>query len=352
MSAIKRFCELNGVIEGLYLVDLLCRGIPSPKANQLYLEQIAKERGSRVVAQYHKDKTYGWRSLATKYELENGTSFVERIEDSDWGKSFICYDYCTRESCFSCSYKKEERVSDITLGDFWGVNDPELDDNRGTSAVFVNTQKGSWLFSNIIQDIIYKSFTFQDVANEKNKGAFSPLRDNKLERILFWELLKTNDYRTTVKLVREREVLEDDLQRKAKEFEFQSIRNKKKFDIVCKWMQLKQHNISIMSYLKERNMMSVAIYGAGELGILLYKELSCESDYVKYILDKNAQEMPLQDKSVPVYSVEDMKVTPVDLVIVTPVFVIDEVKGLILERFPKQKVLELEEVLSEMSNIL
>ena len=163
VSAIKRFCELNGVIEGLYLVDLLCRGIPSPKANQLYLEQIAKERGSRVVAQYHKDKTYGWRSLATKYELENGTSFVERIEDSDWGKSFICYDYCTRESCFSCSYKKEERVSDITLGDAWKIEKdfPAWADNKGTSFFVVRTYKGEKLLNQVSDVFNYKEIDYE-----------------------------------------------------------------------------------------------------------------------------------------------------------------------------------------------
>lgn len=345
VSAVKRYFASCGKADGLILVDLLCRGVPSPKANHLYLEQIEKEKGSKVVAMQHKDKTFGWHSLGTRYEMADGTSFIERIEESDWGQSFIFFDYCTRESCFYCRYKTEERISDITIGDFWGLDDPEWDDNRGTSAVFINTAKGRELFNEIESDIIYKRFTFQDVY-KNNAMAFSPLRENKMARVLFWELLKTHDYRETVRLVREYEAAEEERKRKEAAALFQLKRFQKKSDLMCKWLQLKQQGVSFTDFFEDRNILSVAIYGAGEMGILLYNELKSKADFVKFIIDKNAANIRLKNTEVSVYAIDDLRICPVDAVIITPVLVADEIKHLIDKYMDVQMVFELEEVLN------
>lgn len=341
VNAVKSYCAFCSNTDDLILVDLLCRGVPSPKANHLYLEQIAKEKGSKVVAMSHKDKTFGWHSLGTRYKMADGTSFIERIEESDWGKSFVCFDYCTRESCFSCQYKKEDRVSDITIGDFWGLDNTEWDDNRGTSAVFINTTKGRKLFNEIIGDIVYKKFKFQDVARN-NVMAFSPLRENRMARALFWELLKTHDYRTTVKLVRECEAAEE--QKKDAEM-FQIKRFQKKFELLYKWMQMKQQGRSFLGLLDDRNILSVAIYGIGEMGILLYNELKSRSNLVKYIVDKNAAKVQSKEIEVPIYTIDDQRISLVDAVIITPVLITDEIKELIAKYMGKQNVYDLEEML-------
>ncbi len=341
VSAIKKFCAKCDNADRLILIDLLCRGVPSPKAFQTYLKQISDEAGSRVVAIYSKDKTYGWRSLGTRFDFQDGRTMIESRDDCDLGKSYICYDYCTRDSCFSCKYKSEERVSDITIGDFWGVNDSELDDNKGTSAVLINTQVGSELFSKITSDIIYKRFMFQDLYRN-NTMAFSPLRENTMARALFWELLKTHDYRTTVRLVRECEAAEE--QKKDAEM-FQIKRLQKKFELLYKWMQMKQQGRSFLGLLDDRNISSVAIYGMGEIGILLYNELKLRPGFVHYIVDKNAAKEQSKALEVPVYAIDDSRILPVDAVIITPVLVTDEIKELIAHYMGTQKVLDIGEIL-------
>ena len=57
-----------------------------------------------------------------------------------------------RESCYNCSFKNFPRVADITIGDFWGVR-KKYDDNKGTSLIMVNSQKGKKLFNGIKNDI-------------------------------------------------------------------------------------------------------------------------------------------------------------------------------------------------------
>ena len=56
-----------------------------------------------------------------------------------------------KKACYECKNRGFNRVSDITLADYWGIDDaiPEMFDNQGTSAVFVNTLKGEKIFNKI-----------------------------------------------------------------------------------------------------------------------------------------------------------------------------------------------------------
>ena len=57
-----------------------------------------------------------------------------------------------RESCYDCPYAGENRCGDVTIGDYWGIenqhpeylkaNGGELDVQKGVSCVIINTQKG------------------------------------------------------------------------------------------------------------------------------------------------------------------------------------------------------------------
>ena len=63
-----------------------------------------------------------------------------------YGKHFMDGD-CYRECCYRCAYANTERVADITVGDFWGIEQahPDFFSPDGVSSVFVNTEKGGAL---------------------------------------------------------------------------------------------------------------------------------------------------------------------------------------------------------------
>ena len=50
---------------------------------------------------------------------------------------------CLRNSCYDCPAKGLERVSDITVADFWGIQNeyPDFDDDQGTSLIIVHNLK-------------------------------------------------------------------------------------------------------------------------------------------------------------------------------------------------------------------
>ena len=58
---------------------------------------------------------------------------------------------CQNTSCDDCHYRKLPRIADITLGDYWGISKyhPEMNDNKGTSVVLLNTEHGKALFESV-----------------------------------------------------------------------------------------------------------------------------------------------------------------------------------------------------------
>ncbi len=53
-----------------------------------------------------------------------------------------------RENCYSCPYANQERIADITIGDFWGLDRKSLAQRpQGSiSIILLNTYKGYLLF--------------------------------------------------------------------------------------------------------------------------------------------------------------------------------------------------------------
>lgn len=73
----------------------------------------------------------------------------------------LCLDYFFRKNCFSCSYAERNRISDITIADFWGCKSTlsEMNENLGVSLMLINTVKGLNLFNEIKE----KSFMKKDL---------------------------------------------------------------------------------------------------------------------------------------------------------------------------------------------
>ena len=82
-------------------------------------------------------------------------------------------DLCLRPSCYDCHSKSLHRNSDITLADFWGIKEicPEMYDNKGTSLVFINSDKGKKLFDEILKDINYQEVNINE-ATKYNPSSF------------------------------------------------------------------------------------------------------------------------------------------------------------------------------------
>ena len=100
----------------------------------------------------------------------------------------------TKEACKTCKYKNFKSNSDVTLGDFWGVETlyPEFYDYYGNSIAVLNTVKGKKIFDNIKSEFDYKLIKLSDVINY-NKSLITPF-DFGEDRTKYFEEAKKMGY--------------------------------------------------------------------------------------------------------------------------------------------------------------
>ncbi len=133
--------------ERLFLVDIVCHGVPGPYLWRDYLSYLEKIQGSPIVWVNFRDKQkYGWRAHLESFIFKNGGG-------NKMSFTFLFYKHIMfRQSCGKCHFCNTRRPSDITIADFWGweKTDPDINkDDKGLSLVLVNTEKGKRLFEAI-----------------------------------------------------------------------------------------------------------------------------------------------------------------------------------------------------------
>lgn len=137
--------------DNLFTVDIVCHGVPSPLVWNEYLNHISakyKRCVQDIVSINFRNKEFGWYSYRVNIEWKDKIYSKPKSEDL-FMLGFLKNLYL-RPSCEECPVKSGKSGSDITLGDFWGVNEahPEIYDDKGVTMVLLNTKKGQKLFDN------------------------------------------------------------------------------------------------------------------------------------------------------------------------------------------------------------
>ena len=149
IANIKSFVG-NHLRENLYTLDLVCHGVPSPRIYKDYLETIRKKNKKVLTKFDFRDKTKGWKMSIQSF------SFGEKIHYSTDYSRYFYSNLLLRECCYECPYTNFNRISDISMADFWGWNkiSDKFDDNKGVSLLLVNSCKGRELL-NSVENISY-----------------------------------------------------------------------------------------------------------------------------------------------------------------------------------------------------
>lgn len=129
------------------MLKLYAIGVPSTKLWKKYISNIEKKYKSSVEKFFFRNKKYGWKLFGQKIIFKNGKEIYQPLFINPFFKMFNS-NLCLRPSCYFCKAKGEYNKSDISLGDFWNIENvlPELDDDRGTSMIILNTEKGKNFF--------------------------------------------------------------------------------------------------------------------------------------------------------------------------------------------------------------
>lgn len=225
IAGLRRFLRRD--YDHLLCVDFICHGVPSPGVFRVYLaEEMAKlarqgekkysfafstipsipkadalaaRLGCRIEDIRFRDKTNGWKKYSFALSLSKASAAGEKIQfcalnsftENAFMQAFL-RDLILRPSCYACPAKCFRSGSDLTLGDYWGVEReaPHLDDDGGTSLVFVNSECGQHFLSSL--PIAFHSQPFERV--HAHNSSISASVNRPINRKFFFMMLRRSGF--------------------------------------------------------------------------------------------------------------------------------------------------------------
>lgn len=136
---------LRKTYENLTTVDFVCHGVPSPKVWRRYLNEVVSAVKDTNDVKF-RNKSNGWKKFNFVLSYNEGDeeiSLCSYHQQNHYMRAFL-KNMILRPSCHRCRAKSGRSHSDITIADFWGINRemPDMDDDKGTGLVLVNTERG------------------------------------------------------------------------------------------------------------------------------------------------------------------------------------------------------------------
>ncbi|MDO4161121.1 MAG: Coenzyme F420 hydrogenase/dehydrogenase, beta subunit C-terminal domain [Prevotellaceae bacterium] len=176
--------------DNLTTCDFICRGVNSPKVFLSYMDMLEKKYGSKASTIKFKAKKWGWHNFSMRVGFENGQEYCKDRWHDLFFIGYLQSGNFARPSCYQCHFKGFPQKADITLADFWGIEniDKTMDQDKGTSLVMINSDKGMSLFNSIKDKIEWREFNME-LAAKGNPAMNAPLKSAKPNRDDFFKAL-------------------------------------------------------------------------------------------------------------------------------------------------------------------
>ena len=183
-------CQINGLsmflgkeYSNLFLLDIICHGTPSPKLWREYVAYQEKQHGKLESVNF-RCKDDSW----IDFGMKENQLYISK--DTDSFMRMFLRNYCLRPACYDC-HAKHYKKSDMTIADFWGIENvaPEMNDGRGTSLVITRTEKGQELFESIKNELKWKEVSYEE-GIKGNPSEYSSVARPQLRDTFFTDLEK------------------------------------------------------------------------------------------------------------------------------------------------------------------
>lgn len=179
---------LDREYDRLIVVDLVCYGVPSPGIWKDYVAYLEKKHRGRMMDFSFRDKRNRDHGHTRSYVI-NDTEYADSIYSDPYCMMYF-HDYTLRPSCYECRFCTVDRSSDLTIGDFWGIEKcrPDMDDGMGTSMVILHTDKAKWIWEQIQGDMDWFECRKEDLLQPRLIRPVRMEKGRKLCMILYGKL--------------------------------------------------------------------------------------------------------------------------------------------------------------------
>ena len=181
VDALYRF--LGNDHPNLITCDLICHGVPSPEFLKKTIAVINHDKNEISEITFRNLSKWGGCGV-----FINGNR-QRNVADELYINTFL-KGYSYRESCYNCPYATEKRVSDFTLGDFWGLGEYRAfkhDKSKGVSLLLINSKKGNDFFEEIKKDLFFEKRAFSEAVRE-NHQLKSPVKRHPLRDCFYFDM--------------------------------------------------------------------------------------------------------------------------------------------------------------------
>ena len=209
-------CQISGLrkvirkhSDLLITVDVACHSVPSPKVWRAFFRDLMSRNGiSGATGVFMRKRTFdpqrGWRcdSFVVESVQSGQPAFQDSIYQTSYGLGFL-EGLFSRPSCERCPAKNMESGSDITLGDFWGVENyfPDLSMQEGLSIMVCKTPEAHALLDSVRDAFsILRPAEYEQAAAHNEGLRFDP-RKNPNRDAFFRRLVKCRTDRAAVRLM-------------------------------------------------------------------------------------------------------------------------------------------------------
>lgn len=184
IAALRKYLKKD--YDKLYLIDIICHGVPSSKVFNEYIKYLESKYNKKIIDFKFRHKVDSWNKMFVKVSFEDGSTKEELANANNYNRAFL-NNYILRPSCYNCEFAGNNGITDLTLGDYWGVEGvfPALNDDKGTSIIKLNSKKGLKLFKSIRKDFKITLSSYEDAykKNHSEPCLFTKKRVNFMEKI-------------------------------------------------------------------------------------------------------------------------------------------------------------------------
>lgn len=189
-------CQISGLLsflknsnvsrDSLVTCANVCYGVPSPLIFSNWIKCLSKSEKSSITDFKFRQTDCSWGNGKEEYAFKNGKKKFGNFFTKLYFNNLII-----RDSCHKCAYCNLNRPEDITIGDFWGIENvfPDFKDDIGVSLLIIHTPAGHLLFDNIIQICDIRECTVEDVVAGQPRLQGIPTSQN-IHSDVFWEKYK------------------------------------------------------------------------------------------------------------------------------------------------------------------
>lgn len=178
----------------LFVVDILCHGVPNNKMFKEHISYISSFEKSSIKEYLFRTKRYRRRNSIQEYKLDNSNKFITSFEAQEYA-SFFRQSLSTRPSCRTCRYRCTHRFGDLTIGDYWGNAEPLKSGIAGVSLVCINTPKGQSLIDSA-DNIKYINVNTEEITRRPEFNAPHFVNQKRYDE--FWNDYQKSGYQNLI----------------------------------------------------------------------------------------------------------------------------------------------------------